>query len=109
MAASSVENRRADHLRSYQWKPGQSGNPRGRAAEQQTVRDLARAKTADAIEQLAEAMQHAPKWSDRIEAARVLLEHGWGKPAQAVLTAQAEEGMTWERMLRMVREEDTTS
>jgi hypothetical protein len=50
-------------------------------------------------------MGHAPKWSDRIEAARVLLEHGWGKPPQAVFEAQAQEGMTWERMLEMVQGE----
>lgn len=33
----------------------------------------------------------------------MLLEQGWGKPAQAVLTAQAEEGLSWERLLEMVQ------
>lgn len=47
-------------------------------------------------------MEHAPRWSDRIEAARTILEMGWGKPPVAVFEAQAQEGVTWERMLELV-------
>lgn len=32
------------------------------------------------------------------------LDRGWDRPAQAVMTAQAEEDLTWERLLSMVQD-----
>jgi hypothetical protein len=77
------------------FKPGQSGNPKGRApgtgksiayhGEGWDVRDLARAYTPQAIETLAEVMtdQSAPP-SARVSAASVMLDRGWGKAAQTI-------------------------
>jgi len=68
---------------SGQFKPGQSGNPTGRPKEDKTVRDLARAYTADAIETLVTIAKNS-KASDsaRVQASTALLDRAWGKPVQ---------------------------
>lgn len=45
-------------------------------------------------------MDHASKPSERIDAACALLDRGWDRPAQAVLTAQIEEGLSMIRQKR---------
>jgi Family of unknown function (DUF5681) len=65
------------------FQPGKSGNPLGRPKEDKTIRDLARAHTADAIETLISIAKN-PKASDsaRVQASTALLDRGWGKPVQ---------------------------
>jgi hypothetical protein len=73
-----------EHQRhSGMFKPGQSGNPSGRPKEDKTIRDLARAHTADAIETLISIAKN-PKASDsaRVQASTALLDRAWGKPTQ---------------------------
>ena len=77
------------------FKPGQSGNPKGRLpgtgktiayhGDGWDVRDLARAYTVDAIETLAEVMKDkdAPP-SARVAAASCVLDRGWGRAAQTI-------------------------
>jgi len=73
-----------EHQRhSGQFKPGQSGNPSGRPKEDKTIRELAKAHTADAIETLV-SIAKSSKASDsaRVQASTALLDRAWGKPAQ---------------------------
>ena len=65
------------------FKPGQSGNPAGRPKVDESVRDLARFHTKDAVETLAQICGNR-KASDsaRVQAATALLDRGWGKPVQ---------------------------
>ena len=65
------------------FQPGQSGNPLGRPKEDKTIRDLAKAYTADAIETLVSIAKN-PKASDsaRVQASTALLDRAWGKPVQ---------------------------
>ena len=65
------------------FQPGKSGNPLGRPKEDKTIRDLARAHTADAIETLV-SIAKDPKASDsaRVQASTALLDRAWGKPTQ---------------------------
>ena len=65
------------------FQPGQSGNPLGRPKEDKTIRELAKAFTADAIETLVSIAKN-PKASDsaRVQASTALLDRAWGKPAQ---------------------------
>jgi Family of unknown function (DUF5681) len=60
------------------FKPGQSGNPAGRA---KGIEALARVHTAEALETLVNALR-SPK--ERVPAAIALLDRGWGKPKQTV-------------------------
>lgn len=64
---------------------GQSGNPSGRPKDVLGLRDLARAKTKDAISTLATIMvsKKAPP-AARVSAACALLDRGYGKPVQAM-------------------------
>jgi len=71
------------------WKPGQSGNPGGRSPRVgpngETVAELARAHTKEAIDCLVEVLTgKANEARDRIAAANALLDRGWGKPKESV-------------------------
>ena len=63
------------------FQKGQSGNPGGRPKMAESVRDLARAHTEDAIKTLV-AMLKAKTDRARVAAAQALLDRGWGKAAQ---------------------------
>ena len=61
--------------------PGRSGNPGGRPRAVLDVQELARARTAEAIAALVEALAD-PK--HKVAAAVALLDRGWGRPVQAI-------------------------
>lgn len=63
----------------HAWKPGQSGNPGGRAAVNKTVQEWARQHTEEAIRALVEALQSP---SLKVQAATALLDRGYGRPIQ---------------------------
>jgi len=65
--------------------PGQSGNPGGRPKEEVHVRELARARTAEAVQTLVDVMtsKRSPP-AARVSAASALLDRGYGKPSQQV-------------------------
>lgn len=85
------------------WKPGQSGNPRGRGAEQDKLRSLCRTYTPEAVATLADIMRNrrAPA-AARIHAAAELLNRAHGRPPSAlelnVKTPPAPRGLTPERV-----------
>lgn len=62
------------------WKPGQSGNPKGRPPGV-LARDMARALTPKAIAALEKALEDK---RTMVQAAAVLLDRGWGKPKEQV-------------------------
>lgn len=67
-------------VKPWQFKPGQSGNPGGKP-KGIDVAALARQHTAEAIAALVEALK-VPK--ERVQAAQVLLNRGWGMPLQQI-------------------------
>jgi hypothetical protein len=66
------------------WKKGQSGNPGGRPREIGYLRELARERTEEAIETLADVMLNGESDSARVAAATALLDRGYGRPSQTV-------------------------
>lgn len=67
------------------FKPGQSGNPKGRTKVPDQVKDLAREHTFEAIATLARIMKDrtAPH-SAQVRAAESLLDRAWGKAEATV-------------------------
>lgn len=63
------------------WAKGQSGNPGGRSQAQANIEKLAREYSGEAIEALRDALSD-PK--TRVQAASVLLDRGFGRPAQDI-------------------------
>jgi hypothetical protein len=67
------------------FKPGQSGNPGGRPKLGPNVQELARTHTETAMGTLvAICMDTEASESARVGASQVLLDRGWGKPAQYI-------------------------
>lgn len=69
----------------HRWKPGESGNPKGRPPGTD-ARDLARAHTDAAIGTLVKALRDHRLC---VSAAVALLDRGWGKPKETVEAAHA--------------------
>jgi hypothetical protein len=63
------------------FKPGQSGNPGGRPKKAYDIQALAQALTDQALDALVAALE-CP--GERVQAAKVILERGYGKPLQPV-------------------------
>ena len=63
------------------WKPGQSGNPRGRPKAPEDIAALCRIHTVEAIDVILETMRQKTH-KDRFQAAQALLDRGWGRPKQ---------------------------
>lgn len=77
------------HANKTTFKKGQSGNPGGRSPRVgpngETIAQLARAHTAEALSTLVEVCNgkgNEPK--DRVSAANAILDRGWGKPTESV-------------------------
>lgn len=80
-----MSNRSLQALKS--WKPGQSGNPKGRPKLAHDVIALARELTPTAINVLSRIMQNPNEaGSVRVSAASIILDRGWGKPLQTLAT-----------------------
>jgi len=62
---------------------GQSGNPAGRRREHGDIRELARAKTGEALKALVDVATKGKSESARVSAATALLDRAYGKPMQA--------------------------
>lgn len=71
----------------HAWKPGQSGNPGGRARVTDSirrVRELALQKSPEALEILWQIAKDGDRDTARVAACREILDRGIGKPVQAV-------------------------
>lgn len=67
---------------------GHSGNPSGRPKDEYKVAELARSYTSEAIDTLVELMRHGKDERVRGTAAQAMLDRGWGKPKQELLTEE---------------------
>jgi len=77
------------------WKPGQSGNPNGRAADL-SLQELCKTYTEEAVKTLVVAMRN-PK--ERVIAAKEILDRGWGRPKQVISTDGEQFNITHLHML----------
>ena len=67
------------------FKPGQSGNPSGRPKIPEDVKAAFKELTPQAVETLKGIMLNPlAKDADRIKAAEIIMDRGYGKPTQAV-------------------------
>ncbi len=105
-----TEKKRKPRCGPTTWEKGKSGNPGGRSPRVgpngETVAELARMHTANAIATLAEVcngLGNEPR--DRIAAANALLDRGWGKPKESVdLDAKIESSVV--PVIQFVRQAD---
>lgn len=66
------------------FKPGQSGNPNGRPKMPEELREAFRASAPKALATLLYILENGVKDNDRVRAAEILLDRGYGKPVQAI-------------------------
>ena len=79
-ARSSSSRRQAASL----WKPGQSGNPKGRPKATDDLPSLAREHTKEAVERLV-AIMRADDDGRALAAIQQLLDRGWGRPVTPIV------------------------
>jgi hypothetical protein len=79
--ASTSASRRAG---SSLWKPGQSGNPKGRLPHKYDLPALAREHTKEAVERLV-AIMRAEDDGRALAAIQQLLDRGWGRPITPIV------------------------
>ena len=77
---SDTENRTKTGL----FKPGQTGNPGGRPKLPEELKEAFKALAPKALETLADVMSNSVKDSDRVKAAEVILDRGYGKATQHI-------------------------
>jgi hypothetical protein len=70
-------------LRNSSWRPGQSGNPKGRPKPDVDIAALAREHGPRCIAVVAKMLTDEDH-KIRLAAAIALLDRGWGRPAQAI-------------------------
>ena len=75
-------------------------NPGGRPKGVGIVREIAQQYTEESIEKLREIMHNADKPRDQLEAAKYLLDRGWGKPATSV-EVQRDNGESETKMIEL--------
>lgn len=67
------------------FKPGQSGNPGGRPKIPEEFKKLARENSIPVLQQVIKiALDEKAKHSDRLRAAEILFDRGFGKPQQGI-------------------------
>jgi hypothetical protein len=66
------------------WKPGQSGNAKGRPPMLTAIAPMARKHSEKAIRTLVEIAEKGTPDSARVSAAVALLDRGFGRPAQSI-------------------------
>lgn len=75
------------------WKPGQSGNPRGRPKTPFDLPALCRSHTPEAIEKLVEIMR-GDDTGKALTAIQMLLDRGYGRPITPVVTNDQPESLS---------------
>ncbi len=72
------------------WKAGQSGNPSGRSKDVADLMRLAQKKCSKAINVCAEILEdESVRVVVRLDAAKILLDRGMGKPVQPIALAES--------------------
>jgi hypothetical protein len=82
------------------FKKGQSGNPGGRSAFAEEIKELAQQHCPEAIERLVYIMKHGEPHSAQVMAADKILDRGCGRAPQAVVGADGEGPITVEIVYR---------
>ena len=74
------------------FQPGKSGNPGGRPKGSAEVRDLAQRLTARSFEELERMAFTSDDDRVRLDAIRIILDRGYGRPAQAITGGEDDDG-----------------
>ena len=79
-----LSDRQLEALKRGAYKPGQSGNPKGKPAIPEDVKEAAKAHTLTAINTLVDIMLNGKNDASRVNASVAVLNRGWGAPKQTM-------------------------
>jgi hypothetical protein len=82
------------------FQPGQSGNPGGRPKADGKLKEAARTHTEAALQVLVDALSHTDG-RIALKAAELLLDRGYGKPAQTI-AGDPENPLVFEKIVRQI-------
>lgn len=74
------------------FQPGRSGNPGGRPKGSAEVRELAQRLTARSFEELERMAFTSDDDRVRLDAIKIILDRGYGRPAQAITGSEGDDG-----------------
>lgn len=95
------QKKRKHHWLAPPFKPGQSGNPGGRPKGQITLLMIARSHTQEAMETILSVMRTSSNHLARVQAAKIVLERGWGKPLPVIAEDATSAEATGSRTIRI--------
>ena len=99
--ADGATNRKANGIANLRphWKPGQSGNPKGRPPKLVDISAMAREYGPECVRKCVALMRNSPDERVQFAATKELMDRGYGRPTQAVEATEREQALAFRHLI----------